>query len=201
MFLGVGAAFYINLDHREDRRAEIEGELSKIGIPFERFSAVKWNPGIVGCNYSHLAVIKEARRRGYESVLIFEDDFQFLVDKETFWATMAAVEKDLSGNFDAVMLGYNMQESRPYSDHLIKVLNAQTTSGYILHSRMYDKIISLYEDATPKLIKTGEHWNYALDQAWKILQPDSHWFATKIRIGLQRPSFSDIGQKFVDNQC
>jgi GR25 family glycosyltransferase involved in LPS biosynthesis len=201
MFLGVGGAFYINLDHRADRRAEIEGELSKMGIPFERFSAIKWNPGIVGCNYSHLAVIKEARSRGYESVLIFEDDFQFIVDKETFWNTMAAIEKDLSGNFDAVMLGYNMQESRPHSEHLIKVISAQTTSGYILHSRMYDKIISLYEYATPKLIETGEHWNYALDQIWKVLQPNSDWFATKNRFGVQRPSFSDIGQKFVDNQC
>jgi len=197
--LGVGGAFYINLDHRTDRRAEIEAELDRIGITCERFPAIKYDPGIVGCNYSHIAVLKEAQRRGYESVLIFEDDFQFLVDKETFWSIMAETAKNVS--YDVVMLGYNMRESKEHSEHLVKVVEAQTTSAYIVHSSMYTPLINLWEMATERLIKTGEHWVYALDQIWKRLQPSSNWYATKVRIGLQRPSFSDIGQKFSDNQC
>ena len=199
--LGVGGAFYINLDHRTDRRAEIEAELDRIGIPCERFPAIKHNSGIVGCGYSHLAVLKEARARGYESVLLFEDDFQFLVDKETFWSIMAGIEKDLSGSYDVVMLGYNMHHAGPHSENLMKVFDAQTTSAYIIHSRMYDILINLWEMATERLLHTGEHWVWALDQVWKRLQPSKEWYATKVRIGLQRPSFSDIGQKFVDNHC
>jgi GR25 family glycosyltransferase involved in LPS biosynthesis len=202
--LGVGGAFYINLDHRTDRRAEVEAELEKMGIPCERFPAVKWSPGIVGCNYSHIAVLKEARNRGYDSVLIFEDDFQFIVDKDTFWSTMSSIEREVADSYDVVMLSYNAgHEStyKPYSDNLIKILGAQTTSGYIVHSRMYDDLINIWEMATPKLIETGQHWIYALDQIWKRLQPGSNWYASKIRLGLQRPSFSDIGQKFVENGC
>jgi len=199
--LGVGGAFYVNLDHRMDRRQEIEDEVDRIGIPCERFPAIKRTPGIVGCNYSHLAVLKEARRRQYKSVLIFEDDFQFLVDKDTFWKTMADIEAELLDSFDVIMLGYNIQKAETYSTNLLRVVEAQTTSGYIVHSRMYDALISLYEMATPELERTGQHWIYALDQIWKRLQPTSQWFATSLRIGRQRPSYSDIGEKFTDNQC
>jgi GR25 family glycosyltransferase involved in LPS biosynthesis len=201
--LGVGGAFYINLEHRTDKRKEIEEEMAKMEIPCERFPAIPWTPGIVGCNYSHIAVLKEARNRRYESVLIFEDDFQFLVDKETFWSTITSIETDISGSYDVLMLSYNLRESAPcpHSDKLLNVLTAHTTSGYIVHSRMYDALISVWEEATPKLIQTGQHWIYALDQCWTQLQPVSKWYASKMRLGLQRPSFSDIGQKFVDNGC
>ena len=85
--LGIGGAFYINLDERKDRRAEFEGEMEKLGISCERFPAIKRSMGMAGCGYSHLAVLKEARSRGYTSVLIFEDDFESIVDKATFWET------------------------------------------------------------------------------------------------------------------
>jgi len=197
---GIGGVFYINLDHRQDRREQIEGELTTMGLPFERFSAIKGTPGIVGCNKSHLALLKEAQRRGYESVLIFEDDFQFLVDKDTFWKTVRAAEESIK-SFDVIMLAYNLKQSEPHSDLLDKVLEVQTTSAYIVHSRMYSKLIDLYEWATPLLQTTGQHWIYALDQIWKRLQPTSEWYAFKTRLGLQRPSYSDCGESWADNRC
>ena len=84
----VDGIFYINLDHRTDRKEEIEKELRDIGLPFERFSAIPTCPGIIGCGYSHLSVLKEARRRGYKNVLIFEDDFEFLINSTTFHGYM-----------------------------------------------------------------------------------------------------------------
>ena len=48
----------------------------------ERFEAVKASPGGIGCGYSHLAVLKIAKERGYKNVLILEDDFTFLITKE-----------------------------------------------------------------------------------------------------------------------
>jgi glycosyl transferase family 25 len=197
---GIGGVFYVNLDHRLDRREQIEGELATMGLPFERFPAIKGSPGIVGCNKSHLAVLKEAQRRGYESVLIFEDDFQFLVDKETFWNTVRAAEESIK-SFDVIMLAYNLKQSEPHSALLDKVIEVQTTSAYIVHSRMYSKLIDLYEWATPLLQTTGQHWIYALDQIWKRLQPTSEWYAFKTRLGLQRPSYSDCGESWADNRC
>ena len=84
----ISGAFYINLDRRLDRRKEIEAELGNLGVPYERFPAIKTIPGCIGCALSHLAVLKEARSRGYKNVLIFEDDFMPLVSKEEFWETL-----------------------------------------------------------------------------------------------------------------
>jgi glycosyl transferase family 25 len=198
---GIGGVFYINLDHRLDRKEQIEGELAAMGLPFERFPAIKETPGILGCNKSHLAVLKEAQRRGYESVLIFEDDFQFLVDKPTFWKLMHAAAESLS-SFDIVMLGYNMEDSEPHSELLDKVIEAMTTSAYIVHSKMYADLISLYEWAIPLFEKNpGRHEVYALDLLWKRLQPTSEWYAFKTRIGLQRPSWSDCWDNWSNNNC
>ena len=81
-----GGVFYINLEKRKDRLLQIENELTTYDLPFERFEAIEMKPGIVGCGYSHLAVLKEARERGLPNVLIFEDDFEFIVDKTEFWS-------------------------------------------------------------------------------------------------------------------
>lgn len=199
--LGVGGAFYINLDHRTDRRAEFEGEAAAMGFPCERFPAIYNRSGTVGCGQSHIAVLKEAQARGYESVLIFEDDFKFIVDKDTFWFTMNQIHTDVSGSYDVIMLGYNLLKSSAHSKNLLKALDVQTASAYCVHSRMYAKLIDTLEVGLQKLIETGQHWNYANDACWKVLQPDAEWFVAQPRLGLQRPSFSDIGQKFVDNKC
>ena len=193
----VDATIYINLDHRTDRKEEIEKELSMIGISkYERFSAIRTFPGIIGCGDSHLNVLKLAKERGYKNILIIEDDFEFLIDKDSFWKLMNDVFTELP-EYDIVMLGYNLKRSVEVEglQHVIKVLEAQTTSAYIIHSNMYDALINVFEQSQPLLISTGQHWNYALDQAWKVLQPNSKWYATKVRVGKQRPSLSDGGME------
>ena len=76
--------FYINLEERVDRKNLIEIELNKFDLKYERFPAIKDEMGIYGCGLSHLSVLKLAKERGYKNVLIFEDDFTFLVSKEEF---------------------------------------------------------------------------------------------------------------------
>ena len=45
----IEGCFYINLDRRPDRRAEVEEEFKKMELVVERFSAIDRKPGIVGC--------------------------------------------------------------------------------------------------------------------------------------------------------
>jgi glycosyl transferase family 25 len=192
----LGDVYVINLDRRTDRLTEITEELNKMELPFKRFAAIDRKPGILGCGLSHLAVLKEARERGLKNVLIFEDDFTFLVSKEVFWEKI----RDLSGTtFDVCMLGYNLLHSQPHTSLLVKVLNAQTASAYIVNQSFYDPLINLYEKGMPLLEKTGYHWEYANDQIWKRLQAGANWFAFKERIGRQRPSWSDNSEAFMDH--
>jgi len=184
-----GAVRYINLDKRTDRKEQIEGELRQIGIDrFERFPAVEHTNGAIGCAYSHLNVLKEAKERGYPSILILEDDFEFIVPKEEFWKAIEAVK---GVDYDVIMLGYALNKHEDHSDTLLRVIDAQTASAYLVNSGFYDALIKNYEEAIPKLERTGEHWNYANDRSWKSLQPHSKWYAFKNRMGKQRASQSD----------
>lgn len=193
-----GDVYYINLERRTDRRKEMEAELQKLGITdAKRFNAIERQPGIVGCGYSHLAVLKEAKARGLPSVLILEDDFESVVPPEVFWDTLRRFSE--SGEpYDVLMLAYYAPHTSPKDNLVVKVLEAQTASAYVVHCDFYDKLIELYEWAMPELVRTGEHWTYANDQVWKRLQPAARWYAFQPRLGKQRASWSDTAGKFHD---
>ena len=186
----IDAIFYINLDERTDRRKEVEQELEGMGLPFERFAGIKTTPGIIGCGIAHCGVIKEARRRGYKNVLVVEDDFMFLVDKETFRSELEAAIQEVP-DYDVLMLGYSMKQSQPFSDRLLRVIEAQAGSAYLVNAKMYDSLIAIWEFGNQKILEKMEHWLYANDQVWKRIQPSSQWYAFSRRIGKQRPSIGD----------
>ena len=191
---------YINLNKRTDRRQEIEDELNAFGLEYERFEAIE-TPGFgsLGCGQSHLAVLKIARERGYKNVLILEDDFTFLVSKEEFERQLQ-IFFDSKIEYNICMISYNLRKHEEIKeiDFLWKILEVQTTSGYIINSNYYDTLIDLYEWSMPLLDSTKQHWNYAIDQVWKCLQPKHAWFCFKTRIGKQRPSFSDNSDSYAN---
>jgi len=181
---------YINLDHRTDRKEEIENELKSIGIDkYERFPGIKHEYPQAGCTASHLNVLKMARDKGYKNILIFEDDFEFIVPKDIFWKEIEKI-KDI--DYDVIMLSYNLNNSIPFNDTLLKVLDAQTASGYLVNSTFYNTLIDNLETALQKLIETREHWLYINDQYWKAIQPQNKWYAFKLRLGKQRKSHSNL---------
>ena len=52
---------YINLKHREDRRAEIQSEFKALGVTrFARFEAIADANGALGCAKSHETVLSSA---------------------------------------------------------------------------------------------------------------------------------------------
>jgi GR25 family glycosyltransferase involved in LPS biosynthesis len=191
-------AYYINLDRRPDRRAEMQAELTALKLPAIRFPAVDQAHG-VGCMKSHLAVLKEARDRNLPSVLIFEDDFECLVSPDTFWTTISMITENHP--CDVLMLSYNLLESENVSDAVLRVLDAQTASGYIVFSKFYDMLIACFEKHLPLLDATQQHWLHANDQCWKPLQRTHLWLAPKIRLGKQRESFSDNSNTLVNYNC
>jgi len=191
---------YINLDRRVDRRVEIEIELSRLGLSAERFAAIERTPGALGCGLSHLAVLQKAKHEGWENVLVLEYDFTFLVDRPTFEQELRSVFYNETP-YDVIMLSYGSNHSTAFNPSLSRVTNAQTTSGYLVHSRFYDALIRVWSHATTQMEATGDEHANAIDQAWKVLQPTSEWFCFNRRIGQQRPGFSDIVGSFVTYNC
>lgn len=197
MSKNINKIMYINLNKRTDRKKIIENQLNNFDLDYERFEAIENSDfGIVGCSLSHLKVLQIAKERRYKNILILEDDFHFLVSKEDF-------EKQLSLFFNTkieynvCMLSYFLLDSQKTQyEFLLKVIEAQTASGYIVNENYYDKLIELYEFAIPKLIQTKEHWIYANDQIWKKYQSTDNWFCFTNRIGKQSDGFSDTSQRY-----
>jgi len=196
---------YINLDRRLDRKQEIAQEFDKMNISEEkiiRFSAInnKLRPE-VGCTESHLEVLKLAKKNNYNNILILEDDFTFLVNKDKL--------NELLNNFfnskieyDVLMLSYHLKgEQLPYNKLIGKGVNIRTASGYIVNKKFYDKLIDNLSKALDLLKPTKKHWLYMNDQYWKKLQPISDWFYFLERIGKQRKSYSNLGLSIADYGC
>jgi len=196
---------YINLDKREDRKREIEDELQRYHL-FEKAERIPahFTPGqgILGCTMSHLDALRLAKERKYTNVLILEDDFQFTVSKEEFENRLVQFFESRI-EYNVCMISFNMKQSAPCPETPLiqKVIESQTASGYIVHETFYDRLIEKYEWAVPLLKETRQHWNYANDQCWKSLQPDSKWYAFSERCGRQRPGYSDNSEKFEDHDC
>lgn len=201
---------YINLDSRIDRKKEFEKESMRLGFRAERFSAIYHRHGLIGCLKSHLAVLKLAQKRKWETVLVLEDDFEAIVStddrqervisKEEFHEAIAELFRS-GEQFDVVMLSYNLKKYKDHSDLLLRVQEAQTASAYIVHHSFYKQLIGLYERTLPLLQDTLLWDIYANDQAWKVLQPKSKWFAFRKRLGRQRAGFSDNTGKIEDYGC
>ena len=206
----IGKIYYINLDHRIDRRTEIEGEFAShfggtiLEHRIERFPAIKHQQGLFGCSLSHLEVIKRARKSGAKYVIIFEDDFQFIVSKEIFKANIDAFFHQVANGLDfkIVMLAYNAinRAEIPGNTLLDITTEAQTCAGYLVNGAYFDELIRCWEEGVHMYAKTGQEWIYCCDQYWKILQKEK-WYLFKMRIGRQRPGFSDNAQAYCDHNC
>jgi glycosyl transferase family 25 len=200
---------YINLEKRTDRKKDIENELQThleiddYSNKVERFNAIlNEENGCVGCTSSHLEVLKLAKRRGYKYIIIFEDDFQFLVSKREFADNINKLFELVNTGFDfkVVMLSYNAMNRNDYNEFLDITNNVQTASGYLVNCNYLDMLISCLEEGERMLIRTGHHWKYINDQIWKKLQGDK-WYLFKQRIGRQKPGYSDLGKAFCDHNC
>jgi hypothetical protein len=192
----LGGMVYINLDKRTDRREEFESEIVKIGLEnIRRFPGIIKSHGFIGCGYAHAEVVNQSR--GLKNVLIFEDDFTFLVEPEEFWN---ALEDAMKEPYDVIMFGCNLMESEPYpaNPKLVRVLKGSTGSAYLINGHMIDKIADLLQDAAIKLEQTHQHWLYQNDAAWFPLQKEGLWLTFAKRIGKQRASYSDNSEMFMD---
>ena len=94
---GVDAIYCINLDMRTDKWTAVAQEMAHQELNVNRVSAVNgWKdltkrdccrllrvekalkPGQIGCFLSHLSVLKNAQEKGFERILVLEDDVRFI---------------------------------------------------------------------------------------------------------------------------
>lgn len=197
-FDNIDMIYFINLDSRGDRKNHIINELQKMGISKStRVSGVIDKFGALGCAKSHIICLEDAKKNNYKNCLILEDDFTFKQDKDK---TYEILNKFWDSNieWDVLMFASFVRNYREtYFPFLVKILNAQTTSGYLVNSNFFNELINNFKESVELLSKNGNIGEYCIDEYWKKLQPKNKWYILNPKIGYQYPNYSDIEKKTV----
>jgi GR25 family glycosyltransferase involved in LPS biosynthesis/tetratricopeptide (TPR) repeat protein len=195
--------FCINLERRTDRWKVISKKFEHFGLSVERFKGYDGrllkpfiNPdisvlrtgGYLGCLLSHLEVYRTALDRGYERILILEDDVVFHKHFHSeFKKIFNDIERD-SSDWDLLYLGganftnnytigepinqstiknYRIENGRSFD----KVTNTWSCLAYAVNRKTMEKILDYYET-------NGYHYEIDLVIA-SIIQRDENFKCIK----------------------
>jgi GR25 family glycosyltransferase involved in LPS biosynthesis len=203
-FEKIDQIYYINLEHREDRKDEFLSNFSSIDENriFRIDASYEKDNGALGCLKSHIKALETALENNKDSdeettVLICEDDFYI---KDIFYCNrILNYAFDTLPHWDVIMLAHNTHwsEDTEYvtekGEKIIKIVHSATGSGYLLKKSYIQRLLDIFKGDYEKYLETKE-WKseYCNDVSWVPLQKQDEWFAFKPTIAIQRASFSDI---------
>jgi glycosyl transferase family 25 len=190
--------FYINLESRLDRRIHVENQMKNVGLKAVRFNAIKHEDGAIGCSMSHLELLKMAKNENLDHILIMEDDITFLHPR----IFRHSLNYFLSSNnhYDVLLIaGNNMGNYSRVNEFSVKITKCQTTTGYLVRSHYYDKLIQNIETGIQNLLQNPTMRNdFAIDAHWKSLQLSDKWYLLTPLTITQRPDYSDIEKQEIN---
>jgi glycosyl transferase, family 25 len=193
--------YLINLDHRKDRLIESKKEFEKLNLPFERFNAIKNENGHLGCTLSHLKILKMAKEKNLDYVMVCEDDVEFHVNRNNLDNFIKNfIEDDNLKMFVPIHDIHNINSIKKYNDIFFTSDDIIRTTCYVVKKKYYDKLIKNFSISKKGLSLGLPSRSYALDQTWKILQKEDIFAIPNKLCGKQRASYSDIAGKYVDRK-
>ena len=194
--------FVVNLERRPDRLEHIQKELDYMGWDYEVFKAVDLN-NHGGCTLSHTQIIKIAKERGYDSVMVIEDDCTFLPYSKDL---INKIESE-SGDFEFGIINLSPTLNRPVTRSeeqplFLDITNLPpkkehergifATNMMIYHSSIYDEVLEM-----EKPEKLGY---YAIDDyIYQFVLPVKQSYCPILPIAPQMSSWSDVSQGEYNN--
>jgi len=203
----INHVIYINLERRTDRKERIEKELKRIGFSTDRiirYNATPYqgNPN-AGCLESHANALALAFELGFENVLILEDDFIFIDDREKvrndisyFFST---IQNRREEEWDVIMFTTCSPESAEHAQPVYTRIRSSTNgAGYLVNRRMMMRLSTLFKENVDNLYRTGSHWIYQNDILWKQImgREDVYWYMFNHYLGYQKEGHSDLSNDF-----
>jgi GR25 family glycosyltransferase involved in LPS biosynthesis len=191
----------INLKRRVDRWKECLEEFEKYDLKVNRYDAFDGNAlskiqglnsGQVGTLYSHLGIVKYAKKSEIKNILILEDDIQF--DKEINQKFLE-IQSEIPEDWDMILFGGNHAENNPWSpgklfkitEHVYKVTHSLALHCYAINHTIYDKVIDILSEKS-----------YPADVLIANIQQNINCYIIRPHLAWQRPSFSDLREMYVD---
>jgi len=171
--------FYINLKKDLARNSSIVGQFKKFGITnYERVEAIELNElpaaskyrnfikkdskyllGTLSCRSSHLKCISLAKEKGYEKILILEDDVLFSENPNN----LLSQNYELLNDWDMIYFGGLIE---PFFRNQIVCAHA-----YGIRSILYDDILNMADASGMEIdnfyAKIIQHMSYNYNQSGK----------------------------------
>lgn len=121
-----------------------------------------------------------------------EDDIMFLNPPQFITNLNNCLSKN--NTFDVLLIaGNNKGEYIKIDDFCVKITKCQTTTGYLVKSHYYDKLIDNFKSGIELLMKnTVLKEQYSIDQYWTKLQLVDTWYLLTPLTVSQKPDYSDI---------
>ena len=156
--------YLINLEERQDRLEKSLINFNNYEINnFEKFNGVKINDddyiGLsekdkcqLGCSLSFYRVVKDAYTKNLNSILIFEDDFEFIHSKEDTNLFLKKSIDDLPLDWDEFYLGANIMYDytgspvEKFSDNLLRLNSAYCCHAISFSRKGILKILEIFPD-------------------------------------------------------
>lgn len=188
--------YCINIDERTDRWEHAKLEFEKVGIKDRviRFSAIKETDGRLGIIKSNLAIINIAKEKKLKNVLIFEDDFEFIVDNPQD-VLQTSINQINNIKWSIFYLGANTHDKLiKFKPNLILLKNAYAAHSLAYNENMYDIFIKKYKNLT-----SINNMNDILDvYIANFIQEKNICLMTYPMMTTQINSYSDIEKRIVD---
>jgi len=166
--------YVLSLKRNSDRRSLITERLGKVGIDFEFFDACDgqvinhlWKKldnsnfttqNYVACSISHLSIYNDALSRGFNKILILEDDVKPHKNiQELFKLFKSHLEDDYDLLYfgwiplsdDCSMWNYSVIDGQHVAPNLIKSKNLWGLYAYSPSSTLMREMVDLYNDSFP----------------------------------------------------
>ena len=181
--MSVDIIYYINLDHREDRKTEFMNWIldSKFNGVVERIPAIyNKTKGYIGCTMSHIKALEMAEG----NTLILEDDAVFMPN---FLDNFNNFVDNLPSNWDIIYLGAHIGTSEPVNSYMARGLITSSAHAYCINPKRITEMLDVARNTT-------DH----IDVAYAKEHPRMKAYVAQPTLVKQRPGFSDISLKDVD---
>ena len=143
---------------------------------------------------SQLIALKLTMNTNYTNILIIEDEFNFIMDKDNLEYTMYQFFQQYENNYDILLLTYDdsNMNTTDCNDIFISCDTYNIYTAYIIHRNAIPKYIKALEEALQKLISTQEYWNYGKDIIFNSLLSESQSLFIKEIVGIRLDRTADI---------
>ena len=188
--------YCINIDSRTDRWKLAQEEFEKLGIKdrVQRFSAIVNPDGRLGVIQSNLEIVRIAKRKKLNNVLVFEDDVMFLHENKPL-ETLEKAIKQINIGWQLFYLGANTHNKLvKMTPNLIYLKNAFAVHSMAYNKTVYDKFID-YASNVKQIRK-----NTDILDVWLASEVQTKNIALMVNpmLTTQRESYSDIEKRVVD---